>query len=160
VKTSALILIICCFYATAFGAICPFCNERVIENQSVFETENFRVLIDYKPRVKGHLLAIPKRHVEKAHELNEDEWRELSLIFPAVFKVFEEFLKTDQYMVLEKNGPQAYQEIPHVHFHLIPVHGQHWKEIFDIPLRQLSPEELKREADLFRAYFQAVNVSQ
>jgi histidine triad (HIT) family protein len=151
-KNLILILVVCCFYATAYG-LCPFCSQKILENQRVFETENFQVLIDYKPRVKGHLLAIPKRHVEKIHELNVEEWKELSVIFPAVFKVFEDHLKTDQCMVLEKNGPQAYQEVPHIHFHLIPVHGQHWKEIFDVNPRPLTPEELKQEAELFRAYF-------
>ena len=154
---NSLILIIAFFsFYTAAFADCPFCNQNVIDRQSVFETESYHVLLDYKPRVKGHLLVVPKRHVVKAHELTGQEWNELSQIIPKVFNVFENFLKTDQYIVLEKNGPKAYQEIPHVHFHLIPVHNQHWKEIFDVSPRQLSPAELEKEKELFGSYFKEI----
>lgn len=150
-----LILMMIFFSSAAFADSCPFCSQKVIDNQLVFESENLYVLVDYKPRVKGHLLVVPKRHVVKAHELNGSEWSELGEITSKIFTVFEASLKTDQYMVLEKNGPRAYQEIPHVHFHFIPVHNQYWWEIFNFfSPRQLNAKELQDEVNLFRRYFQ------
>ncbi|MDB2613805.1 HIT family protein [Chlamydiales bacterium] len=119
----------------------PFCNFEIIENQSVFKTEYFNVLIDYEPNVRGHLLVIPKRHIVKAHELSKKEWEDLSNVIPKIVNVFSKFLHTDQYIILEKNGPQAFQTVPHVHFHLIPVHNQTWSEIFNIKPQRLNPEE-------------------
>lgn len=147
------------FSTSVFGSDCPFCNERIVTEQSAFETEYFHVLVDYMPRVKGHLLVVPKRHVFKAHELTSHEWQELSVVIPKVVAVFNEFLGTDQYMILEKNGPQAYQEIPHVHFHLIPFHSEKWENVFGIKPRQLPKDELKEEVTAFRNHFQSLSDS-
>lgn len=132
---------------------CAFCRQEIIEKQAVFQSNYFSVLVDYAPRVKGHLLVIPQRHLAKAHELSKEEWAELSFIISKAVEVFSEILHTDQYIILEKNGPQAFQDVPHVHFHLFPVTTQTWAEIFDIVPKQLSREELEEEVALFRLYF-------
>ncbi len=132
---------------------CIFCNLEIVESQSVFEGEYLRILVDYAPRVKGHLLIFPKRHIVKAHEMSREEWEEFSIMIPKAVKFFSEYLNTDQYIVLEKNGPNAFQDIPHVHFHLFPVTNQRWAQIFDIEPKQLSLEDLKNEIETFRSYF-------
>jgi diadenosine tetraphosphate (Ap4A) HIT family hydrolase len=143
------------FSTSGFANSCPFCNNKIIEEQSAFESEYFHVLVDYMPRVQGHLLVIPKRHVMKAHELTLNEWQELSTLIPKVVKVFTDFLETDQYIILEKNGPKAYQAVPHVHFHLMPIQSQKWVDVFNYAKpRKLSPEELQEEVATFRNYFQ------
>lgn len=132
---------------------CVFCREEVLKKQSVFESQYFNVLVDYEPRVKGHLLIIPKRHMEKAHELVKEEWEELSTVIPKVVRVFSQYLGTDQYIILEKNGPKAFQQVPHVHFHLFPVSSQTWGEIFDIIPKQLNKDDLEKERAEFQSYF-------
>lgn len=139
------------FTSTIFS--CPFCDPQIIADQKVFESDTLYVLADYMPRVKGHLLIIPKRHVVRAEEMKDQEWKELGLTIQAVVKVFKESLGTDQYIILEKNGPKAFQEIPHVHFHLLPVVNETWKEIFFIAPRKLDPEELQQEVLFFIKYF-------
>ncbi len=62
-------------------------------------------------------------------------------------------MHTDQYIVLEKNGPLAFQDVPHVHFHLLPITTQTWSEIVDIIPKQLSKEALEEEIASFRLYF-------
>ncbi len=52
---------------------CVFCRQEIIENQSVFQSDHFNILVSYEPRVKGHLLVIPKRHLVKAHELSKED---------------------------------------------------------------------------------------
>jgi diadenosine tetraphosphate (Ap4A) HIT family hydrolase len=131
-------------------ANCPFCDEDILERQSFYETDHLRVLVDFEPRVPGHLLIVPKRHVARADELLPEEWNELSVVIPKVVEIFRELLGTDQYILLEKNGPHAFQQIPHVHFHLLPVHGQHWKEIFGQVPSRLTAEELGSEVLRFR----------
>ena len=132
---------------------CAFCNPEIIKKQSVLECQFFYILLDYCPRVFGHLLAIPKRHVVKAHKLSKDEWNELGDIIPKISKIFSEFLGTDDYIILEKNGENAFQNVPHVHFHLFPVHFETWPEIFNIIPDQLTEETLKERVELFQRYF-------
>ena len=129
------------------------CLCCVIENQRVYESNYFYFLLDYEPRVNGHLLVIPKRHVSKAHELSKEEWGDLSTLIPKAVSVFSKFLLTDQYIILEKNGPNANQVVPHVHFHLLPVTTQKWADIFEKVPRQLNKTELAEEVKLFRSYF-------
>ena len=150
---SILALLFISFSTSAFGNDCPLCDEKIIKQQTVFETEYYVVLVDYMPRMKGHLLVVPKRHVFKAHELTGQEWQDLSVVIPKVVAVFKDFLGTDQYMILEKNGPQAYQEIPHVHFHLLPFHSEKWMDVFNIKPKKLTTDELQAEVAAFRAYF-------
>ncbi len=149
---SFLILFIA-FFSSAW-ADCPFCRQTVLEQQSVYEGEHLRVLVDYEPRVKGHLLVVTKRHLFKIHELSKEEWEEMATVIPKIVQVFSAFLGTDQYVVIEKNGPNAYQQIPHVHFHVIPILSQPWLEVFGIKPKRLSREELEEEVQLFKGYFQ------
>lgn len=135
---------------------CAFCDQKVIGEQVVYEGEQLMVLIDYAPDVKGHLLVIPKRHVVKAHELTKEEWEDMSNIIPKIVNVFKTFLGTDQYVILEKNGPNAFQDVPHVHFHLLPVHCQAFSELFGLGPPIMSEEEIVKEVNRFRDYFSII----
>src|SRR5579862_2438691 len=141
------------FATQVHAKTCTFCTPEILKDQNVFEGQYFTVLLDYEPHVLGHLLVIPKRHIVKAHELSKDEWCELADIMPKIVKVFSEFLKTDDYIILEKNGHNAFQHVPHVHFHLYPVHSETWSDILDGKQDRLSRENLAQQVTLFRGYF-------
>lgn len=136
---------------------CVFCTQEIVEKQSVFQSTYFHILLDYQPRVEGHLLVVPKRHLVKAHELCQEEWAELSTIIPKIVKGFTECLHTDQYIILEKNGPNAFQHIPHAHFQLFPITSQTWAEIFNIVPEQLSQEAFDEQIALLRSYFSSLD---
>lgn len=132
-RISSFIASILLFLSFSFGVNgCPFCHPEVIAKQRVLEGQFFNVLLDLGPRVFGHLLVTPKRHVLKAQELSKDEWAELGEITGKIARVFSEFLETERYVILEKNGCDAFQEVPHIHFHFFPVHAESWSDIFDI----------------------------
>ena len=52
------------FTASLIAADCPFCDEKVLSTQTIFEEGEAIGLFCYNPVVEGHMLAIPKRHVE------------------------------------------------------------------------------------------------
>lgn len=142
---------------------CPFCREEVHKTQQVFETAYFRVILDYAPIVKGHLLIVPKRHVMKADQLVKEEWDTLGFLIPKVVRVFHEAFSADQYIILEKNGPLAGQTVPHVHFHLVPIASPQRAEqvrqamfakFFDTSPTKLSAEEVQHMTSLLRPYFE------
>ncbi len=145
-----------CKVEYAHATSCTFCKPEIVQELSVFESDYYWVLVDHEPRVRGHLLVIPKRHSMKAHELSSEEWKDLSVVIPKAVQVFSNLLDTDQYIIIEKNGPSAFQQVPHVHFHLFPVRFQKWSEIFDIIPKRLSPEEYEKEIDIFRSHFLSV----
>lgn len=151
-KSLTTLICLLSFFQTLFAQDCPFC-KREIEKQEILETDSLRILVDYAPRVRGHLLIIPKRHVVKAHELSKEEWQEMGLLIPKIVRVFEKALNTNQYIILEKNGRNAFQTVPHVHFHLFPIHSQRWQDIFGVNPRILSEEEIQSEIEFFKFYF-------
>jgi len=70
---------------------CPFCD--IIENQKekfIREGKNTIVILSDPKLMDGHMLVIPKRHVEKISELNIEERNEL---FDQVVKLQEEILE-------------------------------------------------------------------
>ncbi len=56
---------------------CPFCNIKKEKTKVVNEGKYTRVVLSNPRLVPGHLLVVPKRHVEKISELNKEERNEL-----------------------------------------------------------------------------------
>ena len=135
------------------GKPCAFCKEEVIAKQVVFESDYFFILLDYEPRVEGHLLVVSKEHKMKAHELSNEQWSELSAIIPKAVSVFQTHLGTDEYIILEKNGPRAFQDVPHVDFHLFPIQTQKIRDILLMDPLRFTNEELQAQVALYRECF-------
>ncbi len=103
---------------------CVFCrivNGRLPASK-VYEDEEVLAIMDINPINNGHLLVMPKQ----CYTLLKDVPNELAL------KVFAVLLKIEKVMwdiegvrcegtnVLQNNGKSAWQEVNHVHFHIIP----------------------------------------
>lgn len=103
---------------------CPFCNEEVIQRQKIYENDLILVLYTHKPVTEGHCLVIPKRHIQRFEDLTEQEAIELFHAVQKVDQAVEKVLGTRPYMLLQKNGAQVGQSVPHVHVHYIPRKDQ------------------------------------
>ncbi|MDK2984102.1 MAG: adenylyltransferase [Thermococcaceae archaeon] len=97
---------------------CPFCTPS--EEALLYEDEHIRILIDSFPANRGHLLVVPKRHVEDWNELKEEEkfaiMRGIELAIEKLGKV----LKPDGFNVGINLGEAAGQTVAHLHVHVIP----------------------------------------
>lgn len=96
---------------------CPFCDildgkapGRVVQDSP---SGNFFVLEPIGPHVPGHLLVIPKEHVEAPSDL-----RMASAMREAACVAGE--LGIDSYNLLLSYGAQATQTVAHLHVHLLP----------------------------------------
>ncbi|KAJ1664571.1 Adenosine 5'-monophosphoramidase [Coemansia sp. RSA 1646] len=87
-----------------------------IPSVKLMETASSFAFLDIGPLSDGHALVIPKYHAEKMHEL-PDEFLADSM---PVAKKIAQALNMDDYNILQNNGRIAHQEVPHVHFHVIP----------------------------------------
>ncbi|CDR34931.1 HIT family protein [Criblamydia sequanensis] len=99
---------------------CPFCSEKVLEGQKFYEDDLVIGLLTHKPIYKGHVLIIPKRHAEQFGELTETEISRIGALIKKVDKAVKSNYHTASYVLLQKNGYEAGQSVPHVHFHYIP----------------------------------------
>ena len=99
---------------------CAFCDEKILKRQTIYQDEIALVLYTHKPVMAGHCLIIPKRHVERFEELTEDESSHLCDLVKKVHRAVSPAFETSSYLLLQKNGREAGQSVPHVHIHYIP----------------------------------------
>lgn len=98
--------------------ICPFCypdRERV-----VYEGEHSFALLDLYPVSRGHMLIIPKRHVERIEDLKDEEWLDIIYTMKIAKDSIERLLKPDGFNIGFNLGEAAGQSISHIHIHIIP----------------------------------------
>ena len=101
---------------------CPFCNIDK-EKTKIIDTKPLTIVVLSNPRMaQGHLLAIPKRHIEKLSELTKDEKKEL---FDTVIDYQEKILdKISSGCDVRQNYrpflKQGTLKVNHLHIHLIP----------------------------------------
>lgn len=115
----------------------------------VFENEHVLAFLDANPLADGHTLIVPKRTVARFEDLPLDEAAELMRALIAVARRVMAATGADAYNILQNNGEVAGQEVPHVHFHVIPRRagdglGFRWRP------QEQSPEVLAEWAERIR----------
>lgn len=97
---------------------CPFCS---VDPESVLENRLARLVKDAFPVTRGHLLAIPKRHVTDYFELGTAEIRACqSLIEEGRQLLVREDASIEGFNIGTNSGTVAGQTVMHAHVHLIP----------------------------------------
>ena len=101
---------------------CIFCKiaSGDIPSATLYEDEDFRVILDIAPAAKGHAILLPKKHMRNLLEADEET---LAKALPVVKKVSEKICKTlncDGINILQNNEPAAGQTVFHLHIHMIP----------------------------------------
>lgn len=108
------------FSQASFNDPCPFCDQNVLNNQTFYEDDLVLALYTHKPIFPGHCLIIPKRHVERFEILTDAEISQIGKVIKKVNQAVIKVFKTSSYLLLQKNGLEVGQSVPHVHFHYIP----------------------------------------
>lgn len=99
---------------------CLFCREEFYsEDKLIYEDKFWRVVYDEYPVSKGHVLIIPKRHIESVFKLTV-EYFSLFSVIKRVKKIIDETFKPNGYNIGINDGEYAGQTIKHMHIHLIP----------------------------------------
>lgn len=102
--------------------MCIFCKiiNHDIPCHKVYEDEKNLVFLDVKPVNPGHLLVIPKIHYQNIEAIAPEDFCALMLIVKKMGSLLKEKLGVIGYNILENNDPLAGQNVPHLHFHVIP----------------------------------------
>ena len=101
---------------------CIFCKiaKGEIPSATVYEDEDFRVILDLGPASKGHSLILPKAHAANLFELPDDLASKAILVAKKVGAKLTEELGCDGLNLVQNNGEAAGQTVFHFHMHLIP----------------------------------------
>ena len=100
--------------------------------QRVFENEHVLAFLDITPLSPGHTLVVPKRQVASMEDLPEADAAALAAALVRLAPRVRDATEAEGYNVLLNDGKAAGQEVPHVHFHIIPRRagdglGYRWK---------------------------------
>lgn len=101
---------------------CIFCKivKGEIPCTKVFEDDRVLVFMDIAPLGRGHLLAVPKEHLETIVEITPQLYGHLSSVICSLAKAVHASFAPDGMNVLQLNGKAANQVVPHLHMHLVP----------------------------------------
>ena len=105
-----------------FDEECIFCKLAggQIPTNSIYEDDDFKVIMDLSPASKGHCIILPKTHAKNLLELPDEYCEKILLVAKKCCKVLKEVLHCDGINVLQNNGEVAGQTVFHLHIHLIP----------------------------------------
>lgn len=101
---------------------CIFCKiaNGEIPSATIYEDEDFRVILDLSPASKGHALILPKEHYANLFELDDEVASKVLPVAKQVVTKMKEVLNCDGYNLVQNNGESAGQTVNHFHLHLIP----------------------------------------
>lgn len=101
---------------------CIFCKiaNGEIPSATLYEDEDFRVILDLGPASKGHALILPKVHAANIYEMPEELAGKAFVLAKKMAGILTEGLKCDGFNILQNNGEPAGQTVFHFHIHLIP----------------------------------------
>lgn len=101
---------------------CIFCKIAAGEIPSVtlYEDDEFRVILDLGPASKGHALILPKEHYRNLYDIDEETAAKAMKLARKMVKKMTDVLGCDGYNVVQNNEPCAGQTVFHFHMHLIP----------------------------------------
>ena len=101
---------------------CIFCKiiAGVIPSATIYENEEFKVILDRFPANEGHVLIMPKEHCANLFDGEEEKAGRLFALAVKVAKIMKETLGFENMNLVQNNGPVAGQTVNHLHVHLIP----------------------------------------
>ena len=101
---------------------CIFC--KIVAGQipcmQVYGDDDCLAFLDIGPLAQGHLLLIPREHFGRLEEVPPEALAKVCSVLPRLGSALVDVTGAAGYNVLLNNGAVAGQEVPHVHFHLIP----------------------------------------
>ena len=125
---------------------CIFCKlaNGVFPTNSIYEDDDFNVILDASPATKGHALILPKEHYANIYEMDEELLGKAAKLAKKIITHEKEVLGCDGYNIVQNNGEVAGQTVFHFHMHLIPRYGNDEnKKIIEWDQNEFSEEEMK-----------------
>ena len=88
---------------------CIFCKiaNGEIPSATLYEDDDFRVILDLGPATKGHALILPKAHYDDLTEIPEELAGKATGVAKKIVTAMKAALPCDGYNVVQNNGEAA-----------------------------------------------------
>ncbi len=127
---------------------CIFCKiaNGDIPSDTVFENEEFRVILDLNPATKGHALVLPKYHFTNIYDMESGYTGRAFETARSVALAMKNGLNCEGVNVIQNNEALAGQSVFHFHIHVIPRYKDDGQQVLWKPGKS-DPEEQKKLAE-------------
>lgn len=101
---------------------CIFCGivNRSSPASVVFEDEKTLAFVDLRQANPGHILVIPKTHINDVRDLDKDTGSALMQAVSQVTRAVGRAFPNNGISIWHSIGAAAFQEVPHLHIHVHP----------------------------------------
>lgn len=101
---------------------CAFCAilAGTLPASLVHDDDSVVAFMDLRQAVPGHVLVVPRRHVETVFDLDEDTAAQLMRIAVRIARAADAVFAPDGLNLWQSNRDAGGQEVAHVHLHVQP----------------------------------------
>ncbi len=110
-------------------ADCLFCKIAAgdIPSNKLFEDDRLLAFYDIDPQAPVHFLVIPKKHIDSAAVLTEDDAALLGHIYAVIAQLAAQLgIAENGYRVVTNVGADGGQSVKHLHFHVLAGRSLAW----------------------------------
>lgn len=100
---------------------CIFCKivNGEIPSNKVYEDDSVLAFRDIAPAAPVHILVIPKKHIESAVALTDEDNALIAHIFKVIRTVAENEGLDNGFRLVSNVGEDGGQSVKHLHFHIL-----------------------------------------
>jgi diadenosine tetraphosphate (Ap4A) HIT family hydrolase len=128
---------------------CPFCDLK--DKYILAESGKVVLTMNLFPYIDGHLMVIPRKHVEKFADLSKKDWSDIHVLLDLGIEAIRGVTKIQDINILYREGSHASgSSLKHLHIHIIPITSDFMKYekqrfIWEFQDITLSPLEMAKK---------------
>jgi histidine triad (HIT) family protein len=103
-------------------ADCVFCKivSGEIKTEFLYKDDQVACFKDIKPATPAHFLVVPIRHIPTPSQVTDQDREVIGRMFQAAATVADSLgVSKTGYRMVANVGPDAGQEVPHIHIHVL-----------------------------------------
>ncbi len=107
---------------------CLFCKiaRGEIPSAVLYEDDEVIAFRDIDPKAPQHFLVVPKRHIQSAAALTEEDAQLLGSVFAIIAALAEQLELDAGWRVVTNVGKDGGQSVDHLHFHVLGGRAMGW----------------------------------
>lgn len=100
--------------------MCDFCKiiNKQLPAYVVYEDEQLISFLDIAPIHEGHVLIVPKQHVDSIEKLSDDEIIDIMGMARKIVVALKDIYGNEGYSIMQNGG--KFCDYGHAHFHVFP----------------------------------------
>jgi len=100
--------------------MCDFCKiiNKELDAHIICETDKNTAFLDYEPINEGHVLIVPKIHVDSIIDVTDDILADMNGIIRKLVCAYKKIYKAECYSIMQNGGKCC--DYGHFHLHVFP----------------------------------------